>query len=175
MIPKLLSLSIVIAQSMSALTITAIVLCALGVAASFSTRLPAVLASYAGLLCAHFAGAVYVDGSVLVFWAVATVLVLGLGYFNAGRVALMRPGNSYILTAAIAGTLLGFLVAPTAAALIGGSAIGAVLGAIAFRSTPRGPRALPLFSPVFINFMCASGLRAVVACSICGITVASLI
>lgn len=63
---------------MSALTITAIVLCALGVAASFSTRLPAVLASYAGLLCAHFAGAVYVDGSVLVFWAVATVLVLGI-------------------------------------------------------------------------------------------------
>lgn len=158
---------------MSVLSIIAIVLCAIGVLGSFAPRIPAVTAAFAGLLCAWLDG--HFDGATILFWGIATLLVLGIGFFATLEKGLTHRGNPYIVTGAIAGTLVGFVSAPTVAAVISGSAIGAVLGAIAFRSTPRGPRSLPLFAPVFINFLCAMGLRAVVACSICGITVATVI
>ena len=158
---------------MSVLAIIAIVLCAFGVLACFVPRFPAVLASFAGLSCAWFAG--HFDGATILFWGIAAALVLGIGVFAPREKALTRRGNPYIVVGAIAGTLVGFVAAPTVAAVITGSVIGAALGALAFRSTPRGPRSLPLFAPVFINFLCSMGLRAVVACSICGITVATLL
>ncbi len=160
---------------MSALAITAIVLSALGVLACFVPRLPGVVSSYAGMSCAWFAGAPYIDGSVLVFWFVAAALVIGIGIFAPKEKALARAGNPYVVVGAVAGALLGYVAAPTSASIITGSAIGALLGALAFRSTPRGPKTIPLFSPVFVNFMCSTGLRAVVACSICGITVAAVL
>lgn len=160
---------------MSILAITAIALCALGVLACFTPRLPAAVPAYAGLLCAYMAGARYIGVGVLVFWGIAALIVIAIGRLAPSRTPFGAAGNTYVTVGAIAGTLLGYLWAPTAAAVITGSAAGAVLGALAFRSTPAGPRKLPLFSPHFINFLCATGLRAVVACSICGITVASLI
>jgi len=160
---------------MSALAVTAIVLGTLGVLNCFVPRLCGVLYSFAGLLIAWFAGAPYVDGGVIVFWFVAAVLVVGIDIFSSCEKALTRMGNSYIVVGAIVGTLLGYVVAPTAASIITGSVIGTVLGALAFRSTPRGPKTLPFFSPNFINFLCSNGLRAVVTCSICGITVASVL
>ncbi len=160
---------------MSALAITAIVLCALGVLACFVPRLPGVVLSYAGMSCAWFAGAPYIDGSVLVFWFVAAVLVVGIGIFTPRRDAVIRSGNPYVTVGGIAGALLGYVAAPTSASIISGSALGAVLGALAFRSTPAGRGHLPVFSPTFINFLCDTGLRAVVSCSICGITAASVL
>lgn len=160
---------------MSILAITALALGALGVLACFTPRLPSVVPAYSGMLCAYMAGARYIGAGVLVFWAIAAIIVIAIGRFAPVRMPFGRAGNTYVAVGAIAGTLLGYLTAPTAAAVIMGSAGGAVLGAIAFRSTPAGPKHLALFSPVFINFLCAAGLRAVVTCSICGITVAALL
>ncbi len=160
---------------MSILAISALILGALGVLACFVPRLPGVLASYAGLSCAWFAGADYVDGSVLMFWFVAVALVLGIRAFAPCGASWTRKGNPYVAVGVIVGSLLGYVSAPTEAAVITGGVIGAFLGALAFRSTPLGPKEVPVFSPDFINFLGVAGLRAVVACSICGIIAASIL
>ena len=154
---------------MSVLAISALILGALGVLACFVPRLPGVLASYAGLSCAWFAGADYVDGSVLMFWFVAVALVLGIRVFAPCGASWTRRGNPYVAVGVIVGSLLGYVSAPTEAAVI------TCWGALAFRSTPLGPKEVPVFSPDFINFLGVAGLRAVVACSICGIIAASIL
>ena len=160
---------------MSVLAISALILGALGVLACFVPRLPGVLASYAGLSCAWFAGADYVDGSVLMFWFVAVALVLVIRAFAPCGASWTRRGHPYVAVGVIVGSLLGYVSAPTEAAVITGGVIGAFLGALAFRSTPLGPKEVPVFSPDFINFLGVAGLRAVVACSICGIIAASIL
>jgi len=173
---------------MSILAISALILGALGVLACFVPRLPGVLASYAGLSCAWFAGADCVDGSVLMFWFVAVAIVLGIMFLFVAVALVLgirafapcgaswtRRGNPYVAVGVIVGSLLGYVSAPTEAAVITGGVIGAFLGALAFRSTPLGPKEVPVFSPDFINFLGVDGLRAVVTCSICGIIAASIL
>lgn len=162
-------------MNMSVLAIVAIVLAIAGVAACFVRRVPAVVLSYAGLLCVYFTHTPLVDSSMLVFWGIAVLLVLGISYMVPPQPDIALVGRAYVSVGAVAGSLLGFLVAPTVAAVILGGVVGALLGATAFRSTPRGPKNLSLFSSEFINFVCSAGLLAVVACSICGITAASVL
>lgn len=167
----LLSLHI---MTFTALSIISLILSLAAVVALFVPRLPAVVAAFAALVCAHFGGAIYVDGKILLFWGVATAIVLGLRMLQPKAATLAKGGQAYVAVATIAGALLGFAASATAAAIIIGSAIGAFLGALAYMRTPASPQ-LPVASRQFVEFISAKGLPAVVSASMVAITIASLL
>lgn len=144
-----------------------------GLAAMFVPRLPSVIASCAALVCAHFAGAVYVYAKILIYWSVATAIILGLRILQP-----LPPVNGtarwYISLGAIAGAFTGYAIAPTASAIIISSAIAAFLGGAFYMRTPKAP-AYPVASGPFVQFICALGLPAVVTASMSAIAIASVI
>lgn len=161
---------------MNALAIITIIMCIVGTVATYVPRLPAVIASYAGLVCAWAANGHGIDTTTLIFWGIAVALVLGIGYLSPYRtIPQAIAGNAYVCTGAIVGTLLGFIATPTAAAIIVGGATGAFIGALTFRQLNANLRAMGVLSTSFVNFTAYCGLRAVVACSLCGISLASIL
>ena len=103
-----------------------------GIIATYFPRVPAAVASaFASMVTAHFASATPATETLL-FWAVASTIAAGIRYLHGGR----RNGNGYVATGTLAGTLLGYLISPTAASLICGGAAGAILAAIAYVRTP---------------------------------------
>lgn len=143
-----------------------------GVAMLFVPRLPAVAASFLALLCARLAGASYVSVSVLVYWAVASAIVMLLRNLQRRKAASGR-GNACVATGTIADALVGFALTPSTAAVIIGSAAGAFIGAMAYMRMPAGPR-YAVGSGSFIQFLCATGLQAVVATAMSAIAAASV-
>ena len=154
------------------LEIIAFVLASVSVLSTFIPRFPAVLCAYLGMLCMHYAGAVYIDSGILIYWAVATAIVLALDILQPRALTATRRGHAYVTGATIAGTLLGYVTVASAAGIIIGGAVGAFLGALAFMRTPAGPR-FPRASSEFMQYLCAKGLPAVVTCSMAAITFAT--
>ena len=152
--------------------IFSIALAAIALVACFFPRTPAVLAAWLGLLSAHFAGAPYITGKVLTFWAVASVIVLMLDRLQPTALARTRSGLGYVAAGAIAGTAVGYACAPVVASFIIGAIAGAFLGTVAFMTLPGGPKK-NIGSPEFIQYLCAKGLPAVVSCSQAAIVLAS--
>ena len=161
-------------MTFTALSIISLILSLAAVVAMFVPRLPAAIAAFAALVCAHFGGALYINEKILIFWGVATVIVLGLRMLQPKAIVLAKGGQAYVAVATIAGTLLGYTVAATAATIIIGGAIGAFIGALAYMRTPASPQ-LPLASQSFVEFLSAKGLPALVTASMVAITIASQI
>lgn len=161
-------------MTFTALSIITLVLAFAAVVATFVPRMPSAVASFAALVCAHFAGAVYVDAKVIIFWGVATAIVLGLRILQPSGLVNSTRGHGYVALGTLAGVLLGYVCSPVAAALILGGCAGAFLGAVAFMRTPAG-QLCAVTSQRFIDFLCAKGLPCVVTTSMAAISVASLI
>ena len=123
-----------------AVMVVSILLLIAGVVLSFFPKRYAVAPAYAGLLGIGLT-AVHASASTLVFWGVATAIVLAIGYMLPRAVATSRKGVGYIT--------------------------GAVLGGIAYSKTPAG-RPMEFPSSKFLNYLCAKGLPAVVTVAIVG-------
>ena len=146
-------------MTFTALSIITIILSLAAVVATFVPRIPSVAAAYAALVCAHLAGAIYVDAKILIFWGVASAIVLGL--------RVLQP-KALVMTA------IGYMISPTAASVILCASAGAVLGAIAYMRTPAAP-SIAIASSRFVEYLCAKGLPCVVTTSMAAIAIASLI
>lgn len=160
-------------MTFTALSIITTILSLAAVVAMFVPRVPAVAAAYAALVCAHFAGAVYVDARILIFWGVATAIALGLRVLQPKALVMTSKGVPYVAMATLAGTAIGYMIAPAAASIILGSAVGAILGASAYVLTPAGS-GIRIASSQFVEYLCAKGLPCVVSASMAAIAVASL-
>lgn len=158
----------------TAFIVITFILAALGIVCMFVPRLPAVVASFAALVCAHLAGAVYVDAKILIFWGVAAALVLGLHVLQPKALIETRSGHAYVALGALAGVALGYAVSSTAASIIIGGAVAAFLGAVAYMRTPAAP-GFPVNSGRFVEYLCAKGLPAVVCASMSAISIASVL
>ena len=152
---------------MDIFTITASVLAAAAVGLSFIPQFPAVVAGWLALLCAHLGGFPFINSKVLIFWGAASIIVI----LQPKVLTSTRSGQGYVVGGATVGAILGLLAANVTASIIAGSIIGAVLGAVAYMRTPKSPR-LKLTSPLFVQYLCAKGLPAVVSCSMAAIVVA---
>lgn len=155
------------------LYIISLILCVLALAACFLRGGYGTIAAYAAMLCAYFAPDSPIDGSQLAFWGVATAIVLGLEFLQRGSAA-SAAARAYTVGGAITGAVLGVLCQPSSGAVIIGSAIGAVLGAVAFTRLPSGSRHA-LSSREFLDFLCARGLPAVVCASLLTVVALSVI
>lgn len=149
---------------MNTLTILAIILSILGVGLSFWLTLAGVLISYGAIVCTCFCGVggeVIISHDSLLFWGVATVIVLGLTMLNSDNPFIKPVSRAYVLGGAIVGALLGFAAVPSPGYEIIGAAIGTLLGAFAYSRTPAG-RGFRGNNRLFIDYVCACGLPAVV-------------
>lgn len=69
-------------MNLSLFQIFAFVLAGLSVGGTFVPRFPSAVAAYAAMVCMYFAGVPYFDSGILIFWAVATIIVLGLMFLQ---------------------------------------------------------------------------------------------
>lgn len=159
-------------MTLSIFQILSIVLAVAVILDCYFSRFPAVVWAWLGLLAAHFAGAPYISGKVLLFWGIASVIVMMLNFLQPKGLTQLRAGMAYVTTGTIAGTALGYLYAPAVAWIIIGATIGAFLGAVAFMRLPKGPK-VSITSPEFLQYLCAKGLPTVVSCSQVAIVLAS--
>ncbi len=159
-------------MTMTVFQILSIALASIAIITCFYPRIPSVLASWLGMLSAHFAGAAYINGKVLLFWGIASMIVLMLNYLQPKALSRTRAGVPYVVTGTIAGIAVGYACAPTAASFIIGAIAGAFLGSVAFMTLPKGPKK-SIGSPEFLQYLCAKGLPAVVSCSQAAIVLAT--
>ncbi len=138
----------------------------------FRPLMPASLAAYASLWMFQWSGVLAFPSSTMLFWGLATLLVLGLDRLLPAAITRGVDGRGYICGGALAGMVVGMLISPTG--IILGAAIGAFLGAMAYSRTPVG-KALPFPSAGFLRFLCARGLPAVVTVSMVGVVLCDLL
>ncbi len=116
-------------------------------------------ASFGGLLAFGLSGIAPMGLDVLIFWGVATLIVLGLNALLPRTVVSSRAGMGYVAGGTLVGLVVGLLMSE--AAMILGAILGAIAGGIAFSRTPAGS-VVEFPSDKFINYLCAKGLPAVV-------------
>ncbi len=150
-------------MNISALVILTLVLCVLALASCFVRRVSASLIAYGAMVCAHCAHAAAIGTYELVFWGIATAII------HWRRAAL-----AYTAGGAAVGAFLGAVVAPTQSAIILGSALGSFLGALAYMRTPSSPH-VPVGSRVFVEYLAAKSLPAIIACSMVAITTVAVV
>lgn len=136
--------------------------------AAFRNLTAATALAYAGLWSMRTSGYAPVSGSVLIFWAIAVVLVTSITLTRGSDFVMPARARYFIVGGALAGMGVGLLYYQ--AGIILGSAAGAVLGAIAFGALThqRDYRAIG-------RYIVAAGLPAVVTMSLLGIAIGALL
>lgn len=133
----------------------------------------AAVPAFAGLLLLHFSYHIAVRPMTFVFWGIATLLTVGLFYLSPkGEPDGHRSSNLYIGFTAMAGGLLGILLAPRVMVL--GVVLGAAMGQLAYSRTPAGKWMLEPSSQ-FWRYFAAKSLPAIVAVSIVCIAIMGMV
>lgn len=135
---------------------------------AFRSSTPAVVAAYAGVWAMRASGYAPVSSQLLLFWAIAVLLVISIGMARDSRRAIPARARGFMVGGALAGMAAG--LAFHQAGVILCSAAGVVLGALAFSgvSHMRDFRML-------MRWIVAVGLPAVVAMTLVGIGVQGIL
>lgn len=151
----------------------ACILSAISLVMMFVPRTPACVVGYMAMWAAQLSGYMTFTTGTLIFWGVAVLIVVINRFLLPAFVRNSRVGVGFIAGGAIAGMAVG-LTMYRPATLIGGSILGAVLGAIAYARTGRGA-ALQFPTTKFFNYLGAKGIPAVIAASMSGMIISGLI
>ena len=151
--------------------VISIVLTVVAVVLSYYSTVYSSVVAFLGLCCAGLMPQVALPANTYIFWGVAMLIVVALGYVLPPSVTRSRLGMAYIAGASLAGMLAGLSLSH--AAMITGAFAGALLGGVAFAKTPKG-KALEFPTSKFFNYLCAKGLPVVITMSIAGTTAAIL-
>jgi hypothetical protein len=136
-------------------------------------RWVAAVPAFAGLTLMHWSYAIDVKPMTFVFWGIATLITVGLFYLSPkGEPDGHRSSNLYVGLTAMAGGMLGILLAPRIMVL--GVVLGAVVGQLAYSRTPAG-RWMMTPSSLFWKYFAAKCLPAIVAVSIVCIAVMGIV
>jgi hypothetical protein len=136
-------------------------------------RWVAAVPAFAGLVLMHWSYAIDVKPMTFVFWGIATLITVGLFYLSPkGEPDGHRSSNLYVGLTAMAGGMLGILLAPRIMVL--GVILGAAMGQLAYSRTPAGKWML-FPSTQFWRYFAAKGLPAIVAVSIVCIAVMGVV
>ena len=136
-------------------------------------RWVAAVPAFIGLLLMHWSYYIAVPKMTFAFWGLATLITVGLFYLSpAGEPDGKRSSNLYIGFTALAGGMLGILLAPRLMVL--GVILGAAMGQFAYSRTPAGKWMLTP-STMFWRYFCAKCLPAIVAVSIVCIAIMGVV
>ena len=137
------------------------------------SRWVAAVPAFAGLVLMHWSYTIAVPVTTFVFWGIATAITIGLYYLSpSGEPDGNRSSNLYIGFTAMAGGMLGIMLAPRI--LVLGVILGAAMGELAYSRTPAG-RWLLSPSITFWRYFLAKCLPAIVAVSIVSIAVMGVV
>ena len=133
----------------------------------------AAVPAFIGLVLLHFSYRIAVPWMTFAFWGVATLLTVGLFLLSPrGEPDGHRSSNLYIGFTAMAGGLLGILLAPRVMVL--GVVLGAAMGQLAYSRTPAGKWMLNPSSQ-FWRYFAAKSLPAIVAVAIVCIAIMGIV
>ena len=136
-------------------------------------RWVAAVPAYAGLVLMHWSYTIAVPVTTFVFWGIATAITIGLYYLSpSGEPDGNRSSNLYVGFTAMAGGMLGILLAPRIMVL--GVILGAAMGQLAYSRTPAGKWML-FPSTQFWRYFAAKCLPAIVAVSIVCIAIMGVV
>lgn len=146
------------------LLIAGVVLLAAALVLVLRPKWVAAVPAYIGLWLLHWSYYIDVPMMTFVFWGIATLITIGLFYLSpSGEPDGNSSSNLYVGFTAIAGGMLGILLAPRI--LVLGVVLGAALGQLAYSRTPAG-RWMMNPSTLFWRYFAAKCLPAIVAVSI---------
>lgn len=129
----------------------------------------AAVPAFIGLALLHWSYRILVPTATFIFWGIATLITVGLFYLSpSGEPDGNRSSNLYIGSSAMAGGMLGIMLAPRL--MILGVILGAAMGQLAYSRTPAGKWMLEP-SSLFWRYFAAKSLSAIVAVSIVCIAV----
>lgn len=127
-------------------------------------RWVAAVPAFIGLVLLHLSYYIAVPKLTFAFWGLATLITVGLFYLSpSGEPDGHRSSNLYVGFTAMAGGMLGILLAPRIMVL--GVILGAAMGQLAYSRTPAG-RWMLTPSSQFFRYFAAKCLPAIVAISI---------
>ena len=133
----------------------------------------AAVPAFAGLLLLHLSYYIAVPMGTFIFWGIATFITVALFYLSpSGEPDGNKSSNLYVGFTAMAGGMLGILLAPRLMVL--GVVLGAAMGQLAYSRTPAG-RWMLAPSTMFWRYFAAKCLPAIVAVSIVCIAVMGII
>ena len=136
-------------------------------------RWVAAVPAFLGLLLMHWSYTIDVKTMTFIFWGIATLITVGLFYLSpSGEPDGNRSSNLYIGFTAMAGGMLGILMAPRIMVL--GVILGAAMGQLAYSRTPAGKWMLNP-STMFWKYFAAKCLPAIVAVSIVCIAIMGVV
>ena len=136
-------------------------------------RWVAAVPAFAGLALMHWSYAIDAKTMTIIFWGIATLITVGLFYLSPkGEPDGHSSSNLYVGLTAMAGGMLGILLAPRIMVL--GVILGAAMGQLAYSRTPAGKWML-CPSTQFWRYFAAKGLPAIVAVSIVCIAVMGVV
>ncbi len=157
------------------LTTVAVILGVIALVVCYIPRIPASIVAYAALVFAYPGNSGdAVTGEILVFWGIATTIVLGLRLLQPRSLLAMRAGTAYICTGSIAGAAIGFAISPSSASVILGSVTGSFLALTAYMRIPGSPRLAVASSP-FLQYFCAKSFPVIIAVSMSAIALSSVL
>ncbi len=133
----------------------------------------AAVPAFLGMLLMHLSYTIDVKTMTFIFWGIATLITVGLYYLSpSGEPDGNRSSNLYVGFTAMAGGMLGILLAPRVMVL--GVILGAAMGQLAYSRTPAGKWMLNP-STMFWRYFAAKCLPAIVAVSIVCIAVMGVV
>lgn len=136
-------------------------------------RWVAAVPAFAGLALMHWSYTIDVKTMTFIFWGIATLITVGLFYLlPKGEPDGHQSSNLYVEFTAMAGGMLGILLAPRIMVL--GVILGAAMGQLAYSRTPAGNWML-FPSTQFWRYFAAKCLPAIVAISIVCIAVMGVV
>ena len=136
-------------------------------------RWVAAVPAFVGLVLMHLSYYIDVKTMTFIFWGIATAITVGLFYLQpSGEPDGNRSSNLYVGFTAMAGGMLGILVAPRIMVL--GVILGAAMGQQAYSRTPAGKWMLTPSSQ-FWRYFAAKCLPAIVAISIVCIAIMGVV
>ncbi len=139
----------------------------------FWPRWVASVPAFVGLVLMHLSYYIDVPTMTFVFWGIATAITIGLFYLSpSGEPDGNRASNLYVGFTAMAGGMLGILLAPRVMVL--GVVLGAALGQLAYSRTPAGKWMLNP-STLFWRYFAAKCLPAIVAIAIVCIAIMGIV
>ncbi len=133
----------------------------------------AAVPAFVGMVLLHLSYYIAVPKVTFIFWGAATLITVGLFYLlPKGEPDGHRSSNFYVGLTAMAGGMLGILLAPRVMVL--GVVLGAAMGQLAYSRTPAGKWMLTP-SSLFWQYFKAKCLPAIVAVSIVSIAIMGLV
>lgn len=136
-------------------------------------RWVAAVPAFLGLLLMHLSYTIDVKTITFIFWGIATLITVGLFYLSpSGEPDGNRSSNLYIGFTAMAGGMLGIMLAPRIMVL--GVILGAAMGQLAYSRTPAGKWMLNP-STMFWRYFAAKCLPAIVAIAIVCIAIMGVV